>query len=210
MLPRQFFLTGTSTNVGKTYVAGLILRHWGAAGHRRAAFKPICCGDRADASALLEACGENNGQTLNDVNPLWYRFAAAPYAAALVENRPADLTQIRDQFARLQQSYDYLLVEGVGGWEVPISHDFTAADLAQEFNLPIVVVVDNCLGALNHTLLTAKNLRQRGLTCAGLVLNSIAEERDAASITNRGILEDILGLPILAELLHGETEWPGN
>ena len=79
------------------------------------------------------------------------------------------------------------------------------ADLAVEFGLPVVVVVDNQLGALNHTCLTIEAIRSRGLPCAGIVLNQVRDERDPASISNRFLLEQLLpGVAVLAEVMHGE------
>lgn len=84
------------------------------------------------------------------------------------------------------------------------------ADFVASLNLPIIVVVNNRLGCLNHTLLTVKNIQQRGLTCAGVILNYAHDERDAASISNRMVLQNFLDIPVLAEVMHGETEidWP--
>jgi dethiobiotin synthetase len=103
-----------------------------------------------------------------------------------------------------------VLVEGAGGWEVPLTETETLADFVQSLALPVIVVVNNRLGALNHTLLTIRNIQARGLTCAGVILNYVSEERDAASISNRMVLERFLDLPVLAEVMHGETEidWP--
>jgi dethiobiotin synthetase len=96
------------------------------------------------------------------------------------------------------------------GWEVPLAGKQTMADFAAELGLPIIVVVNNRLGCLNHTLLTVRNIQQRGLTCAGVILNYAHDERDAASISNRMVLTNFLDVPVLAEIMHGETEieWP--
>ena len=98
---------------------------------------------------------------------------------------------------------DNVLVEGVGGWEVPIRRDYFVSDLAAELGLPVILVVDNKLGALNHTLLTLRAIRQRGLTCAALVLNHVSDARDPASASNRQILEDLPDVPGVIEVLHG-------
>ena len=101
-------------------------------------------------------------------------------------------------------------MEGAGGWEVPLTADVTLADFAATLALPVIVVVNNRLGAINHTLLTVRNIQQRGLHCAGVILNYVQEERDAASISNHAVLDHCLGVPVLAEVMHGETEidWP--
>ena len=103
-----------------------------------------------------------------------------------------------------------VLVEGVGGWEVPIAPGYNVADLAADLGLPVLLVVNNRLGALNHSILTAKAITSRGLECAGIILNHVEDERDSASVSNRVVLEQELEVPILADILHGETEiaWP--
>ena len=203
----NLFLTGTDTDVGKTYVATLLVRALRAQGVDAVGLKPLCCGGREDAEALHAASGA--AISLNDVNPVWLRPPAAPYPAAMIENRSIDLALIRETFARLRGAHEAVIVEGVGGWLVPITRDFFVADLAEEFALPVAVVVANRLGALNHTLLTIESIRARGLECAGVILNHTTAPNaapDLAATTNRGILEDIAGVPILAEISHGQRE----
>ena len=203
----NLFLTGTDTNVGKTYVAALLIRALRTAGRDCIGMKPICCGERADAEELHAA--SDRAIALNDVNPVWLRPPAAPYTAAMIENRPIDLALIRETFARLRGAHESLIVEGVGGWLVPITRDYFVSDLAAEFALPIAVVVANRLGALNHTLLTVQAIRARGLECAGLILNHTLpppEPPDIATTTNRAMLEDLLDLPVLFEITHGQRE----
>ena len=203
----NLFLTGTDTNVGKTYVAALLIRALRRQGHDTVGMKPICCGDRADAEALYEA-GDRRA-SLSAVNPVWMRAPAAPFAASLIENRAVDLSLIRETFANLRKSHSSLIVEGVGGWRVPITADFFVSDLAAEFGLPVAIVVANRLGALNHALLTIEAVRREGLEIAGIILNHVtelSEEPDVASSTNRTILEALGKVPILWEIDHGQDE----
>ena len=199
----SYFLTGTDTNVGKTYVASMLVRALRAKGLDCVGMKPICCGGREDAEAIHAA--SDGAISLNDVNPVWLRTPAAPYTAAMIENRAIDLALIRETFARLRAAHASLIVEGVGGWRVPIARDYFISDLAAEFALPVAVVVANKLGALNHALLTIESIRARGLECAGVIFNHVTSAADdIAAITNRGMLEDILGVPILHEVAHGQ------
>ncbi len=201
----NLFLTGTDTNVGKTFVSALLVRALRKSGLDCVAMKPICCGERADAEELHAAC--DGAIPLNDVNPVWLRTPASPYAAAMIENRAIDLALIRETFARLRAAHDSLIVEGIGGWRVPLARDFFIGDLAKEFALPVAVVVGNRLGALNHALLTIEAVRAGGCECAGVILNhTTSVESDVAGITNRGMLEDILNVPILHEIAHGQRE----
>lgn len=203
-----YFITGTDTNAGKTYATCLLLGALKRAGRAAAGFKPFCCGDREDSRHLLAAGAP--GFTLDEINPVWLKVPASPYAAALLENRQLDLEAIRSALRSLESRCDTVLVEGAGGWEVPLSPGITLADFAQSLGAPVIVVVNNKLGALNHTLLTLRNIEVRGLRCAGIILNHVADERDPASISNRAVLESFTAAPVIAEIMHGETEveWP--
>ncbi len=203
----NLFLTGTDTDVGKTYVAARLVRALRRAGHDTVGLKPICCGGREDAEALHAAA--EGAVTLNDVNPVWLRAPAAPYAAAMIEGRAIDLDLIRETFTRLRTAHASLIVEGVGGWRVPITRDLAISDLAAEFGLPVAVVVANRLGALNHTWLTVESIRAAGLVCAGVILNHTqppSSEPDLAATTNRAVLEDLLDVPILFEVGFEQAE----
>jgi dethiobiotin synthetase len=170
--------------------------------------KPICCGARRDAELLHAA--SDGAIALNDVNPVWLRTPAAPYTAAMIENRPIDVALVKSTFANLRSVHDSIIVEGVGGWLVPISREYFVSDLAAEIGLPIVVVAANKLGALNHTLLTVEAIRARGLTCAGIILNHVEPPLGAnlriVTTTNRSVLESLVDLPILLEVAYGELE----
>jgi dethiobiotin synthetase len=196
------FVTGTDTGVGKTYVVSRMIAAMRKDGIDTVGMKPICCGDRDDAEALHRA--SDGIVALNEINPVWLRTPAAPYTAAMIEGRTIDLALIRETFARLRSSHQRVIVEGVGGWRVPIDRDYFVSDLARDFGLPVVIVVANRLGALNHTLLTIESIRSSGLQCAGIILNHVGpEQADPATVTNRGILEEVARLPILAEIVFG-------
>jgi dethiobiotin synthetase len=204
LLDRSLFVTGTDTNVGKTFVSALLLRFWRSRGVDAVGFKPFCCGERTDAEILRES--SNNALALNDVNPVWLRPPAAPYTAAIVENRPVDLDLVRETHARLSRSHARILVEGAGGWRVPILHNYAISDLAAELALPVLVVTANRLGALNHTLLTVESIRSAGLECAGVILNDATPAGDpVASETNRAVLESLLPVPVLASVSYGQS-----
>lgn len=201
----NLFITGTGTDVGKTYVTKLLLEAATREQQTAVGFKPIACGDRLDAGVLL-AASVPQPETLEAINPEFYKTPAAPMAAAMIENRAADITAIRAAYDALTAEYDHVLIEGAGGWEVPIRADYSMGDLAAELGAEVLIVVENKLGALNHTILTANAVRAKGLSIAGIVLNHVQDERDSASISNRTVLEEILNPPFILDLLHGETE----
>jgi dethiobiotin synthetase len=97
-----------------------------------------------------------------------------------------------------------VIVEGVGGWEVPLAANYRVSDFAKELALPVVLVAANRLGALNHILLTVDAIRAKGLTCAGIILNQLGDELDTAMITNKGVVEDLTGVPLLDHLIKDQ------
>jgi dethiobiotin synthetase len=212
---KKYFIAGTDTGVGKTFVTAALLRALNRQNLSAVGYKPVCCGDRDDAIALYEASAEppaGNGADfgLDSVNPLHLKTPAAPLVAARIENRSFDRRDLVLGMLRLEEEFRYrcLLIEGAGGWETPLAPGGeTMADLAADIQAPVLLVIDNKLGALNHTLLTVAAIQHRGLVCAGLILNHCRDERDSASISNPSVLAEMLpDVPILCELLHGEQE----
>ena len=199
-----FFITGTDTEVGKTYATTLMLKAYVANGTKAFGYKPIVCGDRQDAIALADAGAEH--LPLDLINPVWLKMPAAPMIAAQFQNSEIPWQILLDGADALNNRADTLLVEGVGGWQVPITPTQRVADLAVAFKMPVLLVVDNKLGALNHTLLSLESIAASGLACAGLILNHPREERDAASISNVAALESQTSVPILLEIMHGQTK----
>jgi dethiobiotin synthetase len=195
----SFFVTGTDTSVGKTYVTRLILQSLREEGIDAVGYKPVCCGDRDDATILSEVSG---GLPVDEINPVHLKSALAPYVAAMLENRTVDPAELVGGYRELAARHAKVIVEGAGGWEVPIAPNYCVSDLAADLGLPVVVVAANKLGALNHVILTVNAIRARGLTCAGIILNQLEDEMDTAMITNKGVIEDLTGVPLIDHLIH--------
>lgn len=197
----SFFITGTDTDVGKTYVTRLILENLRAEGRDAVGYKPVSCGDRGDATILSEVSG---GLDLDEINPVSLSTPLAPYVAAMLENRTLDPADLIAGFHHLVAKHAQVVVEGAGGWEVPIAANYRVSDLAADLKLPVVLVAGNKLGALNHIILTVNAIRAKGLVCAGIVLNQLEDEMDTAMITNKGVVEDLTGVPLLEHIIHGQ------
>lgn len=195
------FVTGTDTGSGKTYATCLLLKSLRAMGIDAVGYKPVSCGDRDDGTAIAAASG---GLPIDEVNPIHLQTPVAPYVAGLLENRPLEPAAMIEGYQRLAAKHQMVVVEGVGGWEVPITEDYRISDLAKQLGLPVILVAGNRLGVLNHTLLTVDAIRAKGLTCAGIILNQLADELDTAMITNKGVLENLSGVPLLDHLIHGQ------
>lgn len=195
------FLTGTDTGVGKTYVTALLARALRRAGLDTVALKPVCSGDRRDAELLQTAC--DGELELDAINPVWFQMPVAPYLAARHEGRSTSLRALESWFHSVSAGRQSVLVEGAGGWMVPLAPGMLMSDLAAALALPVIVVVANRLGCINHTLLTIESIRACGLECRGLILNSISLE-SAAGLENRSLLEEFTNVPILFEITPGQ------
>jgi dethiobiotin synthetase len=201
-------MAGNDTGVGKTHTTKILLDSLRADGIDAVGYKPIVCGDRDDAHILAAASG---GLALEKVNPLWLKTPVAPWIAAQLENVAIDVQPLIDGFHALAAAHELVIVEGCGGWEVPIRLDYSMADFAQALGLPVVLVVANKLGAINHTVLSCQAIRARKMDLLGLIMNHLVDEFDTATISNKHSIPQLAQLPILAEVIHQqdwiETDW---
>jgi len=197
----NYFITGTDTGVGKTYITKLLIESLRAEGKYAVGFKPVSCGDRDDATILAAASGN---LPLDEINPLHFPSPVAPYVAALLENKSIEPADIIASYYAISEKYQPVLVEGAGGWEVPITRNYLISDLAKDLNLPVILVAANRLGALNHILLTLGAIQSKGLKCAGIILNQLEDEMDTPMITNKGIIESLTTVPLLDHIIHGQ------
>ncbi len=203
------FITGTDTDVGKTYVAALIAEELRQAGHAVGVYKPAASGCRSeggtlisdDALRLWEAAGRPG--TLDHVCPQRFEAPLAPHLAALAEGKKLDDELLRTGLDFWKHNSEIVLVEGAGGLMSPLGDDRYNADLACDFALPLIVVARNALGTINHTLqtlITAATFRD-GLDIAGIVLNRPAPPSDDTSVaSNRQELLARCVPPVLAEV----------
>jgi dethiobiotin synthetase len=198
-MTRGLFVTGTDTGVGKTLAACALIHALAGRGFRLAAMKPIAAGasgadmTNEDSRLLIEACGRGNP---GDVTPILLREAIAPHIAARHEGRSIDLGPIREAYARIAASADWVVVEGVGGFKVPLGPGLDTVDLARALALPVVMVVGMRLGCLNHALLTASAIEASGLRLAGWIANAI-DPAMAAADENVAALVERLRAPLL-------------
>ena len=177
-----FFMTGTGTGVGKTFVSALLAKQARAAGHRVFAFKPIETGCRIvdgtlvgeDQELLARVAGDWQQGELRSL----YGFVrpVAPLVAARAEDRAVDLEQIERVFARGAADSDLVVVEGAGGWRVPITESADMGSLAKRLGLPVIVVGTAGLGTINHALLTVEAVEHDGCRAALVVLSNRPED----------------------------------
>lgn len=214
--PRGLFITGTDTGVGKTYVACCIVRALVEQGKRVGVYKPAASGcilenERLvsdDALALWEAAGRPG--TLDAVCPQRFAAPLAPHLAARQEGRQIDSVLLRSGLGYWQQSYDFVIVEGAGGYLSPLGDNEYVADLAHAFGYPLIIVAPNTLGVINQTLQTllATSVYRGGLPVAGIVLNEVRAPdvvADPSILTNRHELERHAKTAVLAAISFGGT-----
>jgi dethiobiotin synthetase len=176
---RGCFVTGTDTDAGKTCVSAALLYWCTAQGWRSAGFKPVAAGSQiidgqrvnGDVLALRQA--SSVPLTDDEVGPFQFEAACAPHIAAALENRVIDGAALVQHAQTLAERADVLVVEGVGGFCVPLGAQWDTADLAQALALPVILVVGLRLGCINHALLTAEAIQNRGLPLAGWVANTV-------------------------------------
>ncbi len=199
------FVTGTDTGVGKTLVGTALVRRLAGAGRRVAAMKPVASGcerTRAglrNADALALAAASNLAADYDCINPYAFEPAIAPHLAAREAGVVIDPARILAAFRALSERADAVVVEGVGGWQVPIGDDATMADVARLLDLPVVLVVGIRLGCINHALLTAQAVRAAGLSLAGWVACRVdpACERPEENVAAIG---ERLAAPLLGDI----------
>ena len=194
-----WFVAGTDTEVGKTFVACALLHALRKQGLSAIGMKPVAAGTdqhgrNDDVEALLAAAGVAAPREL--VNPYLFTPAIAPHIAAAEENRAIDIERIVEAFNALRPLADALIVEGVGGFCVPLGPRIDTADLAQRLALPVILVVGMRLGCINHALLTQQAIVARGLTLAGWIANRI-DPAMARFDENLAALQERLAAPLL-------------
>ena len=204
---RGWFITGTDTEIGKTFVACALLHAFRRTGVTALAMKPIAAGFdeqgvNEDVERLLAASSFAAPRAL--VNPYGFRAAIAPHIAAEEEGRTIELLHIAASLTKLQTMADVVLVEGVGGFCVPLGAGGDTADLASLLGLPLILVVGMRLGCINHALLTQQAIAARGLPLAGWVANRIDPAMSRFS-ENLAALQARLPAPLLGVVEHGTT-----
>lgn len=202
-MSKTFFVTGTDTDVGKTAVSCALLQAAAREGHRTAAVKPVAagCDDQGhneDALQLMASMTET--LDYDQVNPVALEPAIAPHIAAEQAGRRIQASRLAGLCRGVMMSgADFILVEGAGGWRVPISSRETLADVAVQLQVGVILVVGMRLGCINHALLTAEAIRRDGLVLSGWVANQPGELMSCHR-KNLETLHRLLPAPCLGEV----------
>ncbi len=200
----NYFITGTDTGVGKTLVSCALQHAFAAQGKSVVGMKPVAagCADNGlheDVRQLRAASNilASGGQ----INPYCFMQPVAPLLAARFTGVSISFARIAESFSELNSQADVVIVEGVGGFRVPLDDEQDSADLAQQLGLPVVLVVGMRLGCLNHALLTAEAIAARGLVLAGWVANMLDADM-AMPDENIAALQQRIRAPLLGVVPH--------
>ncbi|MBP6058857.1 MAG: dethiobiotin synthase [Nitrosomonas sp.] len=195
---KGYFVTGTDTGVGKTTVSCALLRAFAAQGRKAVGMKPVVAGSEdgqwRDVEQLIAA--SNISATRAHINPYAFDPPVSPHIAAQQAGVEIDLAVIQCAYQTLSSQSDIVIVEGAGGFLVPLNVQQTGADLVQVLNLPVILVVGMRLGCLNHALLTEQAIRAAGLPLAGWVANCM-DPQMLVLAENIATLKQRLDCPLL-------------
>ncbi len=210
MRTHGYFVTGTDTGAGKTFVSSALIRALAAHGLDVAALKPVASGCRAHAGRLVSAdarrllAAVNVRQSLPDMTQYAFAPAVSPHLAAAQAGVPIRWKPIQSALRTQMQRADLVIVEGAGGWLAPPGPRVCIADLARALRLPVILVVGLRLGALNHALLTAESIAAYGLPLAGFIIN-VRDPRMAFRQGNIDTLRQRIAAPCLGVVGAGST-----
>lgn len=209
MSRRGIFVTGTDTDVGKTFVTAGIAAVLHNQGVDVGVFKPMMSGvkredPKSDASILKKfSCDK---RPLEEINPYQFDEPLAPYVAQKRQGDIILLGEVLDHWEQSKNSHEFMLVEGAGGLAVPLGKDFFVGDLAYHIGFPILVVARPGLGTVNHTFLTISYARTIGLEVIGVIINGLNEMTSGvAEETNPALIEEVCNVPVLGIIPHMET-----
>lgn len=211
---KAWFITGTDTNIGKTFVSTGLARAFVRRGLSVGVMKPLESGCPTvgsvlapkDAIALKEASGSKDPIDL--INPYRYAPALAPLEAAEMAGKAIDPAVIKSAFDLIRANHDATIVEGAGGLLVPVTHEMTMAEIARLLDIPIIIVAAQRLGVINHTAMTLECARARSIAIAGIVLNNLREPdpNDISVKGNAASIERLTGAKVLAEIPYNKKE----
>lgn len=205
MKNNTFFITGTDTDIGKTYITIGLINLFKKNGNLAIGMKPISAGlenfngnmINADVKHLMEANSINIQQKI--LNPYAFLDAASPHIASIKENISIDFDLIKSQVEVLSDKSDYLFIEGAGGYECPLDKSRNLSDLIQYINAPVIIVVGIKLGCLNHAILTIKALEQKEQMVFGWIANIVDPNMDF-QVENIAHLKEKISYPYLGSV----------
>ena len=213
-MSKKIFITGTGTDVGKTFVTGLIVKKLRESGRSAAYYKAAMSGNdrREDGSlvpgdALYVKTVSGIAQPLEEMCPYVYENAFSPHLASRIEGNPVQMQVVKEGFETVCRNYEYVTMEGSGGILCPVCFDeakILLEDVIQELGLASLIVADAGLGTINHVVLTAEYMRVRNIPVKGIIFNHF-HSGDVMEEDNLRMCESMTGLTVLACVKDGDT-----
>lgn len=214
-MSRSLFITGTGTDIGKTYVAGLIVKKLAEAGKNAAYYKAAMSGnDRREDGSLIPGDAlfvqQISGikQPLEEMCPYIYENAYSPHLASRIEGHPVEMSVVKDCYEKVCEKYDYVTMEGSGGILCPICFDeakIQLEDVIKELDMPSIIIADAGLGTINSVVLTVEYMKAHELPVKGIIFNNY-HPGNVMEDDNIYMCKYMTGLPTLAKVKPGDTE----
>lgn len=214
-MSKSLFITGTGTDVGKTYITALIVKKLYEAGFKSAYYKAAMSGNDRDANGKLIPGDakwvkdiSNIDQPLEETCPYIYETAVSPHLASRLEGNPVKMDKVVEYYEALLPKYDYITVEGSGGILCPIDFDnekIQLEDIVKRLGLSSIIIADAGLGTINSVVLTVEYMRNKGMDVKGIIFNNWCEG-DVMQEDNRFMCQEMTGLPVLATVKKGAKD----
>ncbi|MGN0182764.1 MAG: dethiobiotin synthase [Candidatus Ornithomonoglobus sp.] len=212
-MAKGIFVTGTGTDIGKTYVTALAVKKLRDCGIDAGYYKAALSGAEEENGVLIPGDAKHVCDVAGiDVNPsdcvsYIYKNAYSPHLAALIEGNPVEMEVVKRDFANAAKNYEYITVEGSGGIICPIRYDkkIMLEDIVKELKLPTLLIADAGLGTINSVVLTVFYMRERGMKVNGIIFNSFVDG-DTIMEDNVKMVEEMTGIKVIAKVHRGDTE----
>lgn len=207
-MAKTIFITATGTDIGKTYVSGLIAKHIKDKGLNIGYYKAALSGsnDIKDSDAWYVKQQADLLDSYDEMVSYTYKHAYSPHLAAQIEGNPPDIKIIKNAYKDISKKHDYMIVEGSGGIICPIRYDnnqkIFLEDIIKELNIPSLIIADAGLGTINSTVLTIEYMRNKNLKINGLILNRF-ETANEMHDDNKKMIEEMTGIKIIGVVIDG-------
>ena len=215
-MSKGLFVLGTGTDIGKTYVTGLLLKYIRSCGCNACYFKAALSGalrskdgDLIPGDAVEVLSMADLDEDTDFVVPYVYETAVSPHLASRIEGNPVEMDVVRDAYDKVADKYDYVLMEGSGGIVCPIryegkdsSDNIMLEDIIRELDLNVVLIADAGLGTINSVVTTCEYLKNRNIKVCGIIMNNYKDE--VMEDDNVRMVEDITGIPVIAKVYKND------
>lgn len=212
---KKLFITGTGTDVGKTFVSGLIVKKLHDSGYSTGYYKAAMSGNIKDKNGLLIPGDakfvkdiSNISQPIESMCPYVYEIAVSPHLASRIEGNPVDIDLVKEGFSKLSNAYEYLVMEGSGGILCPIEWDSKKIllwELLKDLAIPAVIVADSKLGTINSVGLTVDFMKNKGIKVKGIIMNHY-HEGDVMEEDNLKMCEELTGIKVISKIADNDSD----